>query len=573
MTETAAASATPPAAAPAASSATAVPAAAGKPALSAAARPSLSAGAPAAVGWAGLAVASAALAWLLKDAWLALEEYSHGFFVIAFAAFVAWYNSSDFRAAPRRPTALGVPLVLLGSLAFCAGWMLAVPLGGRPAILWVMYAGLMSTAVGWIASTHGLPRLWTVAFPLAVTALAVPVPGRLLGSLQEVLKTVMTKASTLGLKICGVAVGLNGHILNLPGGPLEVAGACSGVRSLGAMFFFAIVVAWFLGLSAFQWLLLLLATVPIVLAANVFRIVATGLLQEYVGRDYTQGTAHEMLGLSVLLISAVAILVIASRFKVAPAGAAPGKTGGDAEDSLPSGGIATLCGGLLGLAAAACVLGVVVRAPAVRAAHLKNLPTELSVWQGLDMEPPPGVIESLQPDEYVCRVYSKPGDRRAIRLTVMFFNSDNTFRDAHDMDVCRASTGFELQEARAAEIRPRFASAPFRVWLRRYTQSGLNERYFYWTNLGRLVVDPSNTSPADTLGLLPAIAANPVNPTAKLFVMVTGLVGTEPESDLKLLEEFTADITAELYYRNPWAIPAGVRMEFPPGTPPAPSND
>ena len=95
----------------------------------------------------------------------------------------------------------------------------------------------------------------------------------------------------------------DGNIIQLPAMQLEVAEACSGIRSLLSLFTLAVIYGYFLESARWKQVVLALASLPIAVAANVARIVGTGLCVQYWNPDKAVGFFHEFSGWLMFLVS------------------------------------------------------------------------------------------------------------------------------------------------------------------------------------------------------------------------------------------------------------------------------
>jgi exosortase len=84
---------------------------------------------------------------------------------------------------------------------------------------------------------------------------------------------------------------------------LEVAEACSGIRSLMSLFAVAIFYGYFLERSTWRRVVLALASIPIAVVANAARIVGTGLCVQYWNPDKAVGFFHEFSGWLMFIVS------------------------------------------------------------------------------------------------------------------------------------------------------------------------------------------------------------------------------------------------------------------------------
>jgi exosortase len=91
---------------------------------------------------------------------------------------------------------------------------------------------------------------------------------------------------------------------------LEVAEACSGIRSLMSLFTLAVFYGYFLERSTSRRVILALASLPIAVTANVVRIVGTGLCVQYWDPDKALGFFHEFSGWVMFVVSLACLYVV-----------------------------------------------------------------------------------------------------------------------------------------------------------------------------------------------------------------------------------------------------------------------
>ena len=85
--------------------------------------------------------------------------------------------------------------------------------------------------------------------------------------------------------------------------PLEVAEACSGIRSLLSLVTLAIIYGYFLEKRKSMRVVLAVAAIPIAVVANGLRVVGTGLLAQYWGPNKAEGFYHSFSGVFIFLLS------------------------------------------------------------------------------------------------------------------------------------------------------------------------------------------------------------------------------------------------------------------------------
>jgi exosortase len=97
----------------------------------------------------------------------------------------------------------------------------------------------------------------------------------------------------------GVVVWREGNIIQFPETVLEVADACSGMRSLMSLLALSVAYAFFIQLTAVKRFVLVLMAVPIAIFTNMLRVIGTGILAQYYGSAAAEGFFHEFAGLVV----------------------------------------------------------------------------------------------------------------------------------------------------------------------------------------------------------------------------------------------------------------------------------
>ena len=231
----------------------------------------------------------------LSHQWWTDPNFSHGFFVPVFAVYIVWQNREQLRVIPREPSAWGLTVVLLS--------LCTLILGVFGAELFLSRVSLIILIAGMVLFLHGWNMLRALVFPLAILVLMVPIPSIVLNQITFPLQILASKLSAWLLPLLGVPVLRQGNIINLPAMPLEVADACSGIRSLLSLTTLAIMYGYLLEKRISVRIALALASIPIAVAANGLRIVGTGLLVQYWDPDKAEGFFHAFSGWLIFVVS------------------------------------------------------------------------------------------------------------------------------------------------------------------------------------------------------------------------------------------------------------------------------
>src|SRR5882757_970752 len=227
--------------------------------------------------------------------WYTIPDYSHGFLVPFFAAFLVWDKRKILKAIPIKPTWSGIVLVVFSIMVLILG-VYGVELFTARMSFILMITGLIATFFGWA-------MVRALRFPLLVLVLAIPFPAILFNRITFPLQLLASKIASDILPLLGVPTLHEGNVIELPIMKLEVAEACSGIRSLMSLFTLAVFYGYFLEKTTKRRVILALASIPIAVTANVARIVGTGLCVQYWDPDKALGFFHEFSGFLIFLVS------------------------------------------------------------------------------------------------------------------------------------------------------------------------------------------------------------------------------------------------------------------------------
>ena len=242
-----------------------------------------------------VAVLYRGIAVKLVTDWYELPDFSHGFLIPFFVAYILWDKRKTLAATPVQPSWTGLPLVLIGL------FFLLVGVFGADLFFSRMSFVILVCGIVWMLT--GLPMLRQVRFSLFVLVLAIPLPTLIFNKITFPLQLFASRLSSMALPLLGVPVLQDGNVIQLPTMQLEVAEACSGIRSLLSLFTLAVIYGYLLEKSPRKRLILALSSIPIAVAANVARIVGTGLCVQYWNPDKAVGFFHEFSGWLMFLVS------------------------------------------------------------------------------------------------------------------------------------------------------------------------------------------------------------------------------------------------------------------------------
>ncbi len=231
----------------------------------------------------------------LVEQWWTDPDFSHGFFVPAFSAFVIWQRRKRLAALPVGPSWSGL-VVIAGALAILIVGVLGAELFLSRSSLVLLLAGLAIYFLGW-------GWLRGVVFPWAFLFLMVPIPRIIYNQITFPLQFLASSLASSLLALVGVPVLREGNVIHLPTMSLEVVEACSGIRSLMSLVTLALIYGYFMEPRILRRGLLCIAAVPVAVAANGLRVMGTGLLGYYWDPDKAEGFLHTFAGWVIFLVS------------------------------------------------------------------------------------------------------------------------------------------------------------------------------------------------------------------------------------------------------------------------------
>jgi exosortase len=223
--------------------------------------------------------------------WLNHSDNSHGILVPLVSLYFVWQKKTQLRSAKISGSILGA-IIFLASMVF---YLLSYA-GG---IAVVSRAMIVSSLIGLVIFAFGKEFFGLLAFPLLYLFFMVPVPDTILGLASLPLQLFATKVSTFLIQLFSIPAYREGNMLYFAQTQLEVAEACSGIRSLMSFGMLSFIFAYMMDKIWWKRTLLVLSTIPLALFANIVRVTGTGILAHFYGSKVALGFLHEFSGLAV----------------------------------------------------------------------------------------------------------------------------------------------------------------------------------------------------------------------------------------------------------------------------------
>jgi exosortase len=231
--------------------------------------------------------------------WYNDENYSHGFLIPFIAGYILWQKRDRLKDIVIKPSYAGIFMVLSGLCVYLVG-----KLSGE---YYSMRVSMLIIFAGTILFTLGFRFFKAVSFPFFYLFFMIPLPYILYDSISFPLKLLVSELSVGFMQSISILVEREGNIIHLAGTTLEVADACSGIRSILSLLALSTALAYLTQSGLARRLVLSVLAVPIAIFVNSIRVIGTGILADIYGPKVAEGFFHEFAG---LIIFGVAIVIL-----------------------------------------------------------------------------------------------------------------------------------------------------------------------------------------------------------------------------------------------------------------------
>ncbi len=245
----------------------------------------------------------------LVEAWYHDDNYSHGFLVPLISGFFLWKKRKKLaEVISPGGDIIGLVLILAGMGIFI--------LANAAAEYFTLRVSLVITLYGLVWYLLGRKFAQLTWFEFAFLLFMIPLPYVVYYSMTFPMQLFASKVTAKILNIIGLSAMRQGNIIHLPGYSLEVAEACSGLRSLVSLLALGAVYARVTQKDLPRQIILFISTVPIAIAANIFRILFTAIGAYTVSRELAEDFLHELSGMMVFVVSFIMLFIWGAVIKV-----------------------------------------------------------------------------------------------------------------------------------------------------------------------------------------------------------------------------------------------------------------
>ena len=236
------------------------------------------------------------------------DNYSHGFLIVPLALYFAWERREQLKTTALNPSALGLVVVIGSVVTLIAGILGAELFLTRISIVGLL-AGTTLFVLGW-------NHLRVLALPIGFLLLMIPLPAIIFNQIAFPLQILASQVGEQALTLWGIPVLREGNVMILANTTLEVAEACSGIRSLVSLITLGIVYSYFSDRRNWVRVVATLSTIPIAIAANGLRVAGTGIAAHYYGAAAATGFIHTFSGWLLFAVAFVLLVGVLAALRI-----------------------------------------------------------------------------------------------------------------------------------------------------------------------------------------------------------------------------------------------------------------
>ena len=435
-----------------------------------------------------LLVASLPIFWLgfasLLSAW-STAEYSHGPLIPLISLYL--FLRELRRMPPPGPARARWPglVILAAGLGLAAlGNMMRVPdIVTYAFIIWV--GGVVLTVFGWDRGRHHM-------LPVVHLVFMLPLPQILYWKLTIFLQTVSSEIGVWLVSLAGVAVYLEGNVIDLGVYKLQVAEACSGLRYLFPILSFSYLFAILYRGPFWHKIVLLLSAAPLTVLMNSFRIGMIGILVNSYGIGQAEGFLHFFEGwvifgacVGILFVMAIALQ------RLTPNPLSLRDTldldfSGFGDEARRLSGIAATAGLKTAAMLVLVIAAAFVLTPARSQVEVSRdtfalFPRQLEGWSGSFSPLEPETAKVLAATDYINATYAAPGETSYVNFFAAWYVNQTEGSGIHSPEVCLPVGGWEVFSIDPTPVTiPNTVYGTFSV-NRAVIQKGLSKQLvYYW---------------------------------------------------------------------------------------------
>ncbi|UCG33178.1 MAG: exosortase/archaeosortase family protein [Phycisphaerales bacterium] len=243
----------------------------------------------------------------LAEFWQTNEDYSVCQLVPLVGVYLVWRQRHRLSQGVLRPSwRWGLVGLAFAQAVRFAGVYYAYGSAERYSLVFTLWA-LVLLLGGWSLFRR---MFWILCFLL----LMIPLPQRVHDAIALPLQGWATFIGASGLELLGFFVWREGNVVHVEDvTTVMVAEACSGLRMLTAFVFTTAVLCFVVKRPRWQYVALMLSSIPVAIISNGLRVLGTGVFMYYVDGEVAGQRFHDIVGL-LMMPFAIVVLLLELRF-------------------------------------------------------------------------------------------------------------------------------------------------------------------------------------------------------------------------------------------------------------------
>ena len=238
---------------------------------------------------------------ILVNTWLSHSNHSHGLLVPFISAYFIWQKRESLKKVKPSTSNLGLVILILSMAVYIISFT-----GG---IAFAQRLMIVSSLAGLILFTLGKDVFRQLAFPILFLFFMVPVPDTIVTMVSFPLQLLATKISAALISALSIPVYREGNMIYFAQAQLEVAEACSGIRSITSLTMLSLIFVYISNTGWIKKFILIASAIPIAFIANIMRVMGTGVLAHFYGEKVARGFIHEFSGLAVFAFGFILLFI------------------------------------------------------------------------------------------------------------------------------------------------------------------------------------------------------------------------------------------------------------------------
>ncbi len=239
--------------------------------------------------------------------WSNDPNYSHGFLIPLISAFLIWKKKEQLKTVLFKRDNTGLVLLIVGLILFVVA--------NGAAEYFTLRFSFVLCLFGLTYYLFGKDIIKVTWFAFFMLLFMIPIPYVLYYAVTFPMQTLATKITVTILNSIGMNAIRQGNIIHITGHTLEVAEACSGIRSLISLLALGAIYAYTTQKKFTAQLILFLSTIPIAVIANVFRVLVTSVMVATVTDQVTDEPFHSIMGMLVFVFAFISLFITGSILK------------------------------------------------------------------------------------------------------------------------------------------------------------------------------------------------------------------------------------------------------------------